>query len=105
MGDPIFDKFVSKFGKPIVEIEFEGNNVSDVRVIESSPCGSTLFVAEEMIGEDISNLPIKAGLKLQHFPCRAPKMRLFVDECRKDMASNFHRDAFEDAIERSKEKS
>ena len=24
-GDPIFDEFVSKFGKPIVEIEIEGN--------------------------------------------------------------------------------
>jgi hypothetical protein len=102
-GDPVFDEFVSKFGKPIIEIEFEGNIVSEVRVLRSSPCGSTSFVAEEMVGEDINNLPIKAGLKLQHYPCRAPKMRLFVDECKKEIAANFHRDAFEDAIEKNKE--
>ena len=103
-GDSVFDEFVSKFGKPIVEIDCEGNRVSEVRVLRSSPCGSTFFVAEEMVGEDINNLPIKAGLKLQHYPCRAPKLRLFVDECKKEIASNFHRDAFEDAIEKYNQK-
>jgi hypothetical protein len=103
-GDSVFDEFVSKFGKPIVEIECEGNRVSEVRVLRSSPCGSTFFVADEMVGEDINNLPIKAGLKLQHYPCRAPKLRLFVDECKKEIASNFHSDAFEDAIEKYNQK-
>jgi len=103
-GDSVFDEFVSKFGKPIVEIDCEGNRVSEVRVLRSSPCGSTFFVAEEMVGEDINNLPIKAGLKLQHYPCRAPKLRLFVDECKKEIASNFHSDAFEDAIEKYNQK-
>jgi hypothetical protein len=101
-GDPVFDEFVNNFGKPIVEIEFEGNQVTKVRVLRSSPCGSTYYVAEEMVGEEIDNLPIKAGLKLQHYPCRAPKLRLFVDECKKGIAANFHRDAFENAIEVSK---
>jgi hypothetical protein len=103
-GDYIFDEFVSKFGKPIVEVECEGNSVTVVRVLRSSPCGSTFFVADEMVGEDINDLPIKAGLKLQHYPCRAPKLRLFVDECKKEIASNFHRDAFEDAIEKCNKK-
>ncbi len=101
-GDEVFNEFVSKFGKPIVEIELTGNKVSKVHVLRSSPCGSTFFVAEEMVGEDVNNLPIKAGLKVQHYPCRAPKMRLFADECKKELAANFHRDAFEDAIERDK---
>ena len=101
-GDEVFNEFVSKFGKPIVEIEIEGNKVSKVHVLRSSPCGSTFFVADEMVGEDVNNLPIKAGLKVQHYPCRAPKMRLFVDECKKELAANFHKDAFEDAIERDK---
>jgi hypothetical protein len=30
-------------------------------------------------------------------------MRLFVEECKKEIAANFHRDAFEDAIEKNKE--
>ncbi len=101
-GDEVFNEFVSKFGKPIVEIEIVGNKVSKVHVLRSSPCGSTYFVADEMVGEDVDNLPIKAGLKVQHYPCRASKMRLFVDECKKELAANFHKDAFEDAIERDK---
>jgi len=101
-GDEIFNEFVSKFGKPMVEIELTGNKVSKVHVLRSSPCGSTFFVAQEMIGEDINNLPIKAGLKVQHYPCRASKMRLFVDECKKELAANFHKDAFENAIEMNK---
>jgi len=99
-GDPVFDEFVTKFGRPIVEIELDGNEVSDVHVLRSAPCGSTFFVAKEMIGEDIKDLPVKAGLKVQIFPCRAPKMRLFVDECKKELASNFHSKAFEEALER-----
>ena len=47
----------------------------------------------------MENVPTEAGLKLQHYPCRAAKMRLFSDEeCKKEMASGFHRDAFEEAL-------
>jgi len=99
-GNPVFDEFVSKFGRPIVRINCQGDKIVDIEVLRSSPCGSTFFVAEEMIGQDLENLPIKAGLKLQHYPCRAPKMRLFDDdECKKEMAANFHKEAFEKALE------
>ncbi|HEX3012858.1 MAG TPA: DUF166 family protein, partial [Methanobacterium sp.] len=88
-----------------VEIVVENNKVKEIKVLRSSPCGSTFFVAEEMIGQDLEDLPIKAGLRLQHYPCRAPKMRLFADdECKKEMAANFHKEAFEDAIKNKKEK-
>lgn len=100
IGDPVFDEFVEHYGRPIVELEINENKVSKVSVIRSSPCGATYFVSEEMVGEEVDNLPIKAGLKVQHYPCRASKIRLFVDECKKEIASNFHRDAFEEAIER-----
>ena len=100
-GNPIFDEFVSKFGRPIVRINCQGDKIVDIEVLRSSPCGSTFFVAEEMIGQDLEDLPIKAGLKLQHYPCRAPKMRLFADdECKKEMAANFHKEAFEKALKR-----
>jgi hypothetical protein len=36
---------------------------------------------------------------LQHYPCRAPKFRLFTDEeCKKEMAANLHKNAFEEAL-------
>lgn len=105
-GNPSFDKFVSKIGKPKIELLLDGNKLKEVVVLRSSPCGSTAFVAD-YIGEkylnkipDTENLPTEAGLKLQHYPCRAAKMRLFSDEeCKKEMASGHHRDAFEEAVQ------
>ncbi len=61
-GKPIFDEFTSKFGKPIVEVNCKNDKVYEILVRPSSPCGSTFFVAEEMIGQDLEDLPIKAGL-------------------------------------------
>ena len=100
-GNLIFDEFVSKFGRTIVKINCQGDKIVNIEVVRSSPCGATHFVAEDMIGKDIEDLPVKAGLRIQHYPCRAPKMRLFADdECKKDMASNFHKEAFEDALKK-----
>jgi hypothetical protein len=102
-GNTSFDEFVSKFGQPIVRINCQGDKVVDIEVLRCSPCGATSFVADELAGQDTDNLPIKAGLKIQHFPCRAPKMRLFADdECKKELAANMHRDAFEKALNESK---
>jgi len=99
-GNPIFDEFVAKFGKPIVRVNCQKDKIVDVEVLRCSPCGSTNFVAEEMVGERTDTIPIKAGLKIQHYPCRAPKMRLFVDESKREMAGNFHKEAFEKALKK-----
>lgn len=103
-GNEIFDKFVSKIGKPKIDIKLENGKIADVEVVRSSPCGSTTFVAEYIMNkfsdsDSLDNVATEAGLKLQHYPCRAAKMRLFSDdECKKEMASGFHKDAFEDAL-------
>lgn len=104
-GDPAFDEFVSKIGKPAIKLLMDGDKFKEAVVLRSSPCGSTAFVAdyinEKYSGEipDNENLPTEAGLKLQHYPCRAAKLRLFSDEeCKKQMASGHHRDAFEEAL-------
>ncbi|AXV39457.1 DUF166 domain-containing protein [Methanobacterium sp. BAmetb5] len=103
-GNEVFDEFTSKIGKPEVDIQSENGQIVDINVVRSSPCGSTTFVADYLLDkysnvQDLENLPIEAGLKLQHYPCRAAKMRLFTDEeCKKEMASGFHKDAFEKAL-------
>lgn len=106
-NNPSFNEFVSKIGKPILDLTLDGDKLKDVTILRSSPCGSTKFVAdyikEKYLDRNIDpeNIPIEAGLKLQHYPCRAAKMRLFSDEeCKKQMASGFHRDAFQEAISR-----
>ena len=115
IGDPLYDKFVSNIGKPEVYFKLEGDKLSDVVVLKSSPCGSTEFVAEfikdkysgkTMETLETNNIPIEAGLKLQHYPCRAAKLRLFSDEeCKKLKASNLHKDAFEEAANFAKRSS
>jgi hypothetical protein len=104
-GTPLFDEFASQIGKPQIELRFDGNKLKDVTVLRSSPCGSTTFVAEFIKEKylnkklDTENLPIEAGLKLQHYPCRAAKIRLFSnEECKKEKASGLHRDAFKEAL-------
>ncbi|MGC9517177.1 MAG: DUF166 domain-containing protein [Methanomicrobiales archaeon] len=100
-GNPFYDEFVSKYGKPEVKIDTENGIVTSIKVLRCSPCGSTEFVSKELIGEIVEGLPIRAGLKIQHYPCRAPKMRLFADdECKKEMAANFHKEAFEKALKK-----
>jgi len=104
-GTPLFDEFASQIGKPQVELILEKNKLKDVKVLKSSPCGSTTFVAEYIKEKylnkkiDTKNLPTEAGLKLQHYPCKAAKIRLFTDEeCKKEKASGLHRDAFKEAL-------
>jgi hypothetical protein len=104
-GNEVFDEFTSKIGKPKVDIKLEEGKIAIIDVVRSSPCGSTTFVADYISdkyfnSDDLENVPIEAGLKLQHYPCRAAKMRLFSDEdCKKEMASEFHKEAFENALE------
>lgn len=103
-GNAIFDKFTSKIGKPKINIELKDGKIADINVERSSPCGSTSFVTEYILekysnSSNLDDMATEAGLKLQHYPCRAAKMRLFSDEeCKKEMASGFHKDAFEEAI-------
>ncbi len=103
-GNAVFDEFTSKIGKPKVNIKLEDGKIADITVERSSPCGSTTFVTDYILDKysnssDLDEMATEAGLKLQHYPCRAAKMRLFSDEeCKKEMASGFHRDAFEEAM-------
>lgn len=105
INDPVFDEFVSCIGKPEVEFELENGKIKDLRVLRCSPCGSTQFVAEFLKNKyqyqkpDLDDIPREAGLKLQHYPCRASMIRLFTpEECKKDKAAKLHHDAFYKAI-------
>lgn len=111
IGDPIFDEFVSCIGEPELELELKDGELKDVKVLRTSPCGSTIFLAEFLKEKyhdqkpDLQDLPREAGLKLQHYPCLASKIRLFSpEECKKDRASELHRDAVNQAIKRDQEK-
>ena len=111
-GNAAYDKFTEKIGKPAIELILSANNINkieDINVIRTSPCGSTYFVAQFIANKykgcdvreiDIGDLARETGLKLQHFPCRAGKIRLFAhdEESKKQLASSFHADAFKEAF-------
>ncbi|KZX13987.1 DUF166 family protein [Methanobrevibacter filiformis] len=101
-GNPIFDEFAVKFGKPKVNLDISTNGeLNDIKVVRSSLCGATFFVADFIKEKyknksiDIDKLPQEAGFKVQHYPCRAQKLRLFSKENQKELASTYHKEAFE----------
>jgi hypothetical protein len=104
-GDPILDDFLAHIGKPKIRLRLEGNKIGDIEVIRTSPCGSTSFLVEYLREKyqekevKLDELPLEAGLKIQHYPCRAAKIRIFSDEeCQRVKASELHKEALEEAI-------
>lgn len=109
-----YNEFIKKIGKPIIEFTEEDGKLKDAKVIRSSPCGSTSFVAEFITNKykdqnfneiNIDELAQEGGLKIQIYPCRAGKIRLFSDEeSKKVMASTVHSKAIKNAIKIIKNK-
>ncbi|RLG41298.1 MAG: thymidylate synthase [Thermoproteota archaeon] len=53
VGNPIIDEFAEKFGRPKLEIEVSGGRISKIDVLRGSPCGSTCYIAEKLIGVSV----------------------------------------------------
>ena len=69
VGDPIIDKFVEFFGKPILDVKVEKGAVTEVEVLRDSACGCGRFVAKELPGTSVRDAVEKAGLAHHHYPC------------------------------------
>lgn len=65
--------FAELFGSPILKVKTKDGKIADVKVIKGAPCGSTWYMAEEIVGTEIKDAPPKAGLLIQHYPCRATR--------------------------------
>ncbi len=104
-SDPIYNEFTSKFGKPEIKINCQGERIADIEVLRSSPCGATDFMADNLIGKNIEGSAKLGGLRVQNYPCRGHKLRLFSDEeSHKQLASQYHHDAVEKALKNNKNK-
>ena len=71
VGDKWIDEFALHYGLPGVEIEVEEGKIGEVTVLRSAPCGSTFFVAENLIGVVREDAVEKAGLLFHNYPCMA----------------------------------
>ena len=99
-----YNEFVSNFGKPEIKINCQGERIADIEVLRSSPCGATNFIANELVGENIADSAKLAGLRVQHYPCKSHKLRLFSadEEPHMQLASKLHHDAVENALNNGK---
>ena len=65
--------FTDIFGSPILEVKTKDEKIVDVKVLKGAPCGSTWYMAKEIVGVPLKDAPPKAGLLIQHYPCRAAR--------------------------------
>ncbi|MDF1531225.1 MAG: DUF166 domain-containing protein [ANME-2 cluster archaeon] len=65
------NEFASILGRPLLEVQGEAGKIKDIKVIRGAPCGSTWWMAEQLLGVPISEAPARAGLLVQQYPCRA----------------------------------
>ncbi len=65
--------FADLFGSPILKVKTKDGNISEVEVLKGAPCGSTWHMAKEIVGTSVKDAPPKAGLLIQHYPCRASR--------------------------------
>jgi NAD-dependent dihydropyrimidine dehydrogenase PreA subunit len=70
VGDEFIDQFVLKFGKPELVIRSE-ELIKKVEVVRSSPCGSTMYIAQELEGIPVEEADFESGNKLHNYPCLA----------------------------------
>lgn len=69
-GDPYLDKFVEVFGKPEMEIEAR-EYIKKIQVKRGTPCGSTWYIAKNLIGVPVEKAEFEAGNKFHNYPCLA----------------------------------
>jgi len=64
-------EFARYFGRPEVEVDFEGDHIAKVTVTKDAPCGSTRYVADGLVGVWERDAIEKAGLLHHQYPCLA----------------------------------
>jgi len=103
-NDPIFNEFTSKFGKPEIRINCQGERIVDIEVLRASPCGATHFIANDLIGKEIKDSARFAGLRIQHYPCKSHNTGIVADKkTHSPIASKLHQDAVEEALKFNKD--
>ncbi|MCL2115534.1 MAG: thymidylate synthase [Methanobrevibacter sp.] len=68
IGDDFIDEFTAIFGKPKFEIHAD-DVIKSVKVLRGAPCGSSWYIAENIIGTQVDDGEFEANNKLHNFPC------------------------------------
>ena len=63
--------FAKYFGMPRLKIKIDAQQITEVKIERSAPCGSTHCLAEKLVGLPIGDAVPQAGLFVHHHPCLA----------------------------------
>ena len=73
VGIPPIDEFARIFGSPKLELTVEDGVVITAKVLRSSPCGSTWYLAEKLPGTNVEKASERGALLVQTYPCLASR--------------------------------
>lgn len=70
--NPYIQQFARYFGKPIIEVEIEGDKIKGAYIRgREAPCGNTRFVCQGLAGVKVLDAVERAGLLHHEHPCLA----------------------------------
>ncbi|MFQ6099656.1 MAG: DUF166 domain-containing protein [Anaerolineae bacterium] len=94
--DPWIGEFARYFGQPVFRIVCDEEKITQVEVERDAACGCAQAVARQLVGVDIREAVIQAGLFHHHYPCLAT-MRVDpgLEEPLIQASGNFMRQAVE----------
>lgn len=72
-GNKYINMFAEHFGRPELDVRVEGGTIKEVDVKRGCPCGSTWFIAEKLIGLEVSQQRVRDEIAKAHhvYPCLA----------------------------------
>jgi hypothetical protein len=69
--DPQIVEFARHFGRPKFQIRCDDRQVTEVEVERDAACGCARSVAHQLVGVDVEEAVLQAGLLHHHYPCLA----------------------------------
>jgi hypothetical protein len=70
-SNPWIAEFARHFGRPVLRIESDGWRITAAEVERDSACGCARSVARQLVGVDVEEAVVQAGLFHHHYPCLA----------------------------------
>ncbi len=72
-GLSLIDEFATRFGRPELQIKLRDDRIKEIKILRGSPCGSTHYMSEGILGLEKNRADKRAGLLIQTFPCLASR--------------------------------
>jgi hypothetical protein len=96
---PWIAEFAHHFGRPSFRIECTNDTIVKAKVKRDTACGCGRDVARQLVGLDVKDAVIQAGLFQHHYPCLATmRMDATLEEPLIQVSGNFMRQAVETEI-------